>query len=293
MTWWVIRDLLQEAWVSNILALLGIGLAYFFYLRSIRKPQLVYKTATLTLIGGPNFQLPKNIQILLDTKSVDSLKKSWIVLWNGGNAEVHGNNVSKTKPITIQCHDGNILSARIVRRSNIANDASISISQDTTKINLAFEYLNPRDGVSVEVLHSGPNSRIGVEGEVAGSSAIKKILAQDLTPLLIASGARPMPREHWLTNLAFAAFCVLAGTAILATMFNLFDPINLIDKIASNPVAQFTGTLIDFVFKSAFFLMAILLIVVAIAGAHFTNNRHPPNLSIADLNEPDLNEPSK
>ncbi|MEX0956335.1 MAG: hypothetical protein WDZ83_14125 [Rhizobiaceae bacterium] len=77
---------------------------------------------------------------------------SHIFFWNAGNTTLLGNDVAKRAPITLALSSGRLVSAKIVSESDQSCEARLST--DDTSFSIAFDYLEPNEGLKIEVIAS-------------------------------------------------------------------------------------------------------------------------------------------
>ena len=108
-----------------------------------------------------------------DGHTVERLTKSFCIFWNGGQATLDGVNIVADDPITISIEDGaRMLSAAVVSVTRNVIGAKISINpqeQHTAIIN--FSYLDPNDGVVIEILHDAKEAKLKLSGTIKGIMA--------------------------------------------------------------------------------------------------------------------------
>ena len=67
-----------------------------------------------------------------------------------------------------------ILDVKILKSSNIANGFSTTLAEDGTFALLSFDYLNSKDGVVLQVIHTGVSLvSFIITGEIKGVKEIK------------------------------------------------------------------------------------------------------------------------
>jgi hypothetical protein len=145
-------DLLALAGV--ILGVLGvvaaIGAAWWFG----RGPRLVMQVSGTTLISAPKND---HIKVLYDNSEVPKVTQSLIWLWREGRGTVRGTDVISNDPVAVNVPSGTrILDASILAQTKDTNRVKIVRDPITeTRAVVAFEYLDPRQGAVIEVLHTG------------------------------------------------------------------------------------------------------------------------------------------
>jgi len=102
---------------------------------------------------------------------IEKLYMSTITIWNAGNQVIKSNDIVMGYPIKLQFSENAIILEReIVRRTKESNGCEINLSG--RDILFDFYYLNPRDGLTVSIIHAG-KEKPKVLGEIIGISRIK------------------------------------------------------------------------------------------------------------------------
>jgi hypothetical protein len=98
---------------------------------------------------------------------VSALVKSYVLFWNRGSQTLDGSNLVAADPLRLTLEDGGeILRARVVRRTRDVNQFESVISDDGVR--LTFDFLDEGDGAVIEVLHTNRGKSLWVEGTIKG-----------------------------------------------------------------------------------------------------------------------------
>lgn len=148
--------LLNHGWVSSCIGLVGLVAALLIYRSSRIGARLVYQRRTLRLIGKGQSALPEEVEILFQGTSVPRLASTHIVLWNSGTALLRGDAVVDEDPLKFAFENGSqIVRARILRANREANKVMVSLNpMAVNEVLVIFDYLEPGDGVVIELLHT-------------------------------------------------------------------------------------------------------------------------------------------
>ena len=163
------------AW--TLLALVTIGsLAYAVYCQHTNKPKKGLDASIKTV--GVAKQHPSKIEglhITFKDKEVDSICISRIAIWNSGNQTILASDIASEKPITISlCNDGQILDAEVSEISDETNQFSI-ITKTDSYLSLAFDYIDPEEGVVVTITHTGVSQDLSVGCKIKGGLPVKLV----------------------------------------------------------------------------------------------------------------------
>ncbi|MDP3120927.1 MAG: hypothetical protein Q8N01_10965 [Sulfuricurvum sp.] len=160
---------LNIPWVSvvvgTIIGIIGIFSPKIFKNRA--KP--VFQKASLRLIGSEEDSLPENVEILFDGKRVNKLTRTNLIIWNDGNEVLRGDDIVEKDPLLILFDDGEILSYEVIKSNNLANSFDISRNGDSLlSLKFTFDYLNPKDGVCLGIIHTSQERFPQIIGSIKG-----------------------------------------------------------------------------------------------------------------------------
>lgn len=166
-----VRTLLSQGWVGTVVGLAGIVLAIIFYLRSKRKAKLAFQHDHVMLVGGRGAAFPDEVEIRFSGTIVPRITASSIVIWNCGDRTINGSDVVAGDPLRLELPDaGRVLKHEILRQTRSVNGWRVD-QPAPNLLSLAFEFLDPGDGISVEVIHSEASSKLDCKGTIKGMPA--------------------------------------------------------------------------------------------------------------------------
>lgn len=164
----VVRALLSESWFGTAIGFLGLVLAAYFFLKSRKKARLAIQRDHVTVVGGPNASFPTELEIRFAGAIVSRVTSSTIVLWNHGDRTIRGSELVEADPLRIELPtNGQVLRHSIVRQTRSVNGWRI-LPIGSNTLSLSFDFLDPNDGVTIEVLHSRSGSELIVAGTIMG-----------------------------------------------------------------------------------------------------------------------------
>jgi hypothetical protein len=140
--------------LGAILGLVGIVIGGVLAWWFARGPRLVMQASGSTLVSTPSDQ---RIKVLYEGEQVPRVTQSLVWLWREGRGTIRGSDVVTADPITIRVPPGDrILDAAILAQSKPTNAVNVQLDVDGPEAGarLAFEYLDPRQGAVIEVLHT-------------------------------------------------------------------------------------------------------------------------------------------
>lgn len=165
-----IFNFFDQGWVGSLIGVLGVIVATFFFLKSRRIAKPSFQMSSLRLLGENRNNLPNEVTVLFNEKEVDRLTKTTLILWNNGNEVLRGEEVVDTDPVKISFNKGDhILSYEKLRETKEVNEFSVSIDNDNPhQLLIEFSYLDPNDGISLELLHDSEDWYPKVHGSIRG-----------------------------------------------------------------------------------------------------------------------------
>ncbi len=168
------------AWTAlAIIAILGIILTFYFALRGRKIRKISFDKSSYTIVGNINEEL-KDLEIKYDNKIIDSLSITKIAIWNDGNQKLEETDFASSKPLAIEApYDCKILNSSIIISSEEANSFSIDMDNEKNMIFINFEYIDPKEGIIVQVLHTGNYENLKLVGKIKGGISIKNENLED------------------------------------------------------------------------------------------------------------------
>lgn len=162
-----IFNFFNQGWVGSLIGLVGIVIAIITYRKSKIGQRLVYQSSSTRIIGR-NQNTPEEIQIFFHGKEVPRVIKTSLVIWNSGNETIKNSHVTKEDPLRIQFEESeSIISYRILKETRRTNKVNFVLDQKN-KLLFNFNYLDPNDGVRVEILHTDDKNSVEFKGTVIG-----------------------------------------------------------------------------------------------------------------------------
>ncbi len=165
-----ILQLLSKPWIGSALGIVGILAAIVFYTRSRRISRLSFQKDEVAIIGGSGAAFPEEVQITFGDARVDRVTATRYVVWNSGNTTLSGTQIVDADPLRLELESSNkVLKAEILRASRSVNAVTLR-AHDTrvSTVDIGFDYLDPNDGFTLEVIHSGPKFDLHLCGTLRG-----------------------------------------------------------------------------------------------------------------------------
>ncbi|NOU99317.1 hypothetical protein [Paenibacillus planticolens] len=192
-----------------------------------------------------------NNPLLFKGNRVNDIRRTFYVIWNSGNQVIKGSDVSVADRLRIECAPNTeIIDVTIFKKTNEANNFQCIVEKNHI-IYISFDYLNPNDGVWIQVYHKSPKMTESSKGSVIG---IKKEGLRKCGEIFFLNGQ---------ISLQYAAILLLIGSLLLYLMY-----------IFTGIIPQFLGN------KQGLFSMCILSVVTSLGCLIAFNRNFPPTLRI-------------
>jgi hypothetical protein len=168
------QQFFNQGWVgvgiSGIFFALTLLAGYIWYARTLMGARPVFQQESTRLVGKKQEPLPQALSFFFNGKPVPRLTKSYIVFWNSGVAKVEGKDVVDENPVRLQVgSDGEIVQVEVLKETNLFNKVQVhSDSRLSNEWVVTFDYLDPSDGVVLEVYHTAMSQKTGVVGTIKG-----------------------------------------------------------------------------------------------------------------------------
>lgn len=172
------------AWA--ILAVIAIAsFIYAIICQRINKErkEISYCLNSNSLIRGKKSKFEK-LSIAYDGQQIDALCVSRFTIWNSGNKTLNRTDMVDSKELTISVVDKRkILDVELIACSEETNNFSVRIEDEHT-VKIFFEYADKKEGVVVQIIHTGNDEDIQIDCKIKGGNPIKNI-ANETAPKFI------------------------------------------------------------------------------------------------------------
>jgi len=169
------------AWgVLSIITIVSAAYAVICQHKNKEKREFSYIKKSNSLIHKKKSKF-KKLAISYDGCKVDSLCVSNFTIWNTGNKTLNKNDMVESKELTITTILRNtILDVEIVACSEETNQFSVNVIDDHT-VKIDFDYVDEKDGVVVQVIHTGNEDSIKIDCKIKGGKPIKNFAKEKLS----------------------------------------------------------------------------------------------------------------
>lgn len=206
---------ISQPWLGTLLGIAGLGAAVFFYLRSRKVTNLTCQHDYVSLLSDGNAAFPKEIEIRFSGTPVNRVTAERIILWNGGNTTIEGQQVVASDPLRIQLSEGQILRVDMLKATREVNAFHLVPRKGCLNIaDVMFDYLDPGDGASFQVLHSGGQSDLGIRGTLRGIPS--GITYFERAPLFLDHSGGQSAVPFWSSRLMMLLVPFIVGLSTMA-----------------------------------------------------------------------------
>lgn len=163
----------NQGWVGSLIGIIGIilgviGIFSYKVSKSTARPS--YQKSSLRLLGKNESNLPSDVTVLFKGKEVERLCKTTLILWNNGTEVLNKEDVVDSDPLKISFNSGdNILSIKILKTTKDVNNIKVLRDElNSHLLHFKFNYLDPGDGIAIELLHDSKMRYPTISGTIKG-----------------------------------------------------------------------------------------------------------------------------
>lgn len=143
--------------ISGIILTIFFGiLSYVFYRKGIKKKKMLI-TSNSTILVSEDLSNYNGLQISYNNEEIKTLISTSIIIRNIGNDVIESTDITPSDPIIITTTN-KFMSINGEEYKVISSNKKISTSLkkiDDSKLQLSFDFLNPKNELSITLLHSG------------------------------------------------------------------------------------------------------------------------------------------
>lgn len=159
----------NQGWVGSLIGIIGILVAIITFKASKTAKRLVYQSETLKIIGKDSITLDE-IEITYKKKQVPRVIKTTITIWNSGKETINGFDIIEDDKLRIELNeDKEIISLNLIQKTRTVNKFNAILDENNNnKAILTFDYLDPNDGIVLEILHTDSKWQPKLKGSIKG-----------------------------------------------------------------------------------------------------------------------------
>jgi|GEM_PF-7107767 len=256
-----------------VLTFLGIPLSIFLTLKFQKNKKLCWYRISTNLLNGNRVKF-ENFQATYKDEPIENISVAKILVWSAGREMVCGKDIHTKHPLRIEFDGGNnegLLEATILTSNNRSSEVALEKSADDT-IRINFDHLNHKDGLVIEVLHTGTIPRdIKVTGDLRGVGLKEQaVIPYNTNDFLIPKRfAKKYPAlTHKFLSLAFGTFL-----SVLGVILSLFLLVGFL----------FDGVTPDMYLVALLFGIASIIMLLLGAGFLYQGFRPKPNKELLNI----------
>jgi hypothetical protein len=168
-----LRLLFNQGWIGTLIGFAGLVIAFvslILYKASRIGARPVYQFQALRLIEKEERALPEEVEIHFKGRDVPRLTMTHVFLWNSGTATIDGKDIVIDDPLRLEFSEGaEVLRVRICKATREINKFKAMVNQNSpNEVVCHFDFLDAKDGVVIEVLHTAKERYPEVKGTIRG-----------------------------------------------------------------------------------------------------------------------------
>ena len=172
-----LQSLMQNplAWlILSICSIAAFLFAIVTWLIGRNKKNICFRKHSYNLIKNGKTLLP-DLVVQYKHKSILDLSITRFAIWNGGNDVINCDDVVISKPLTIYSSNENtvLLNTNIITQSDETNNFVLREASEKQSI-IDFDYVNPKEGVVIQLIHTGSINNIVFSCKIKGGKEIKR-----------------------------------------------------------------------------------------------------------------------
>ena len=172
-------------WVGSMIGIVGLAGALLAYLWTRQRGIIKYTQSGERLLGLTADGLPRDVTVQYCGTDIQRLTRTIIWFWNAGEKTFKGSDIVTHDHFRLEVKNGgSVLAATVLKQAR--DVCMIAVPLDTEspdKILIKFDFLDPKDGAVLEVLHTSEVITVDVCGTVVGLPGGPKDL--DVLPKLL------------------------------------------------------------------------------------------------------------
>lgn len=280
--------------IGYIFAIVGLVLAYIFYIKGKKEKKPIYMCNKISIIGNQYSILGEEVRISYKDRAVEKLSLCDITVRNVGDVAIRRQDIASSDLLRISFDEGvNILSCKVKNVTRAAIGFEISIVENN-KAEFSFEFLDKNDGALIEIIHDGTaciapklsGTIIGaLHGFIEAKEGLLIVTKWDIiTPILqiILTILLMVAMNFTMTKMETRFFPISPSVADSQTGKDLIEKASHGDRSAVREIRRLSGLdplpplyWVEYVFQGIFTLM-----VLSLLGVLFSRIRRK---KIADL----------
>jgi hypothetical protein len=264
-------------WVGSIIGIVGIAYAIFAYFRTRQRGIIKYTQSGERMLGLTTDGLPRDVTVQYCGNDIQRLTRTIIWLWNAGEKTFKGSDIPAHDHLRLEVKNGgSVLAATVLKQARDVCRFAVPLDAESPdKVLISFDFLDPKDGAVLEVLHTSEEIDIDVCGTVVGLPSGPKELGA-LPKLLDMPLKAVFVRALNLTRRTLPIAIIFAGLALAITgMFASSETRLLAEKVLPPPTKDLN--------RSFFIFAGFLYSLTGFFLLYLGRRRYPKSLHIDGL----------
>lgn len=145
------------------------------WFKSKRKKELSCYRNHYRIVKGGKSLFP-DLELKYKDEKIEELVITKYAIWNSGNEVLHKEDIVEIKPLQVYCSEENtrILDVKILQESEDTNQFVIAgVNKECARID--FDYIAPKDGIVVQIMHTGEPQDIKVGCKIKGGRNVRRL----------------------------------------------------------------------------------------------------------------------
>lgn len=163
--------ILENINIGNGLGILGILVGYYLYSKSKTKYRLHYVVRETSVVSLSGPEISEYLEIFFTGRKVPRVTSSKIILWNTGNAPISPEDFLSENLLKVSFaeNQAEVLEASVLEADTPENGARVRVDENNSVV-LEYEVIRPKEGVVLEILHTGSSGSIKLSGKIRRES---------------------------------------------------------------------------------------------------------------------------
>lgn len=146
--------------------------AIYTWIVGKKKKEFSYFSNSYKIIQKGKSSIPQ-LQLTYENRNIEDLSITKYAIWNSGNEVINTNDIVSEKPLKITASsDAVILNTEVIAESEETNKFIIDKQQENFST-INFDYVDPRDGVVIQIIHTG--EYLEFDGKIKGGKKLKNL----------------------------------------------------------------------------------------------------------------------
>lgn len=164
-----VLDFVGKGWVGSALGVIGLIAAVVMFRWSRQRAIAAYQQRGSLLLGHNASELPSELSVTYRGRQIPRLTKTLLVIWNAGEKTINGADIVERDPLRIEIDaGGELLAVSVLKVSREAINFELRQDPKTSSTLVLFDFLDPGDGATVELLHTCENRFVTAVGTIKG-----------------------------------------------------------------------------------------------------------------------------